>query len=276
MSKRWPGAALRRAQHLFGRLPRRVPRQASAVQTAPVHPFDQQYGTDTSGFISGSDLITGNPHDQYSTAYYAMSPSRFKAAIDKWLSLGSSVADYNFVDLGCGKGRALLMASALPFRQAVGVELHPELVRIANANLEIWKACQRAMCCASTNLSDAVAYALPPGPCLLYLFHPFSEPLMKSLVRSLAEQFTHRDDPLEIIYFNPEAGQAFEHHPGFERIWTEVFPMSQQDAQADPYAGDDDLCSAYRWIGMVGRAGRVAHLGSEETPGIRTSPVSRR
>ena len=250
MIKGWQGRDLRWTQRLFGHAADRPLSQADVAQSDPLHPFDRRFGTDTSGFIPGSHLITNHPHDRYSTAYYGMSPSRFKAAIEKWMSRGPKIADYSFVDLGCGKGRALLMASELPFRQAVGVELHPELVRIANTNFNTWRAHGRAVCLTSILLGDAIAYALPPGPCLLYLFHPFSEPLMELLVAHLSEQLKGRSDSLEVIYFNPEAGQAFERHPGFRRIWTEIFPMSQEDTVADPYAGEDDLCSTYRWVGM--------------------------
>ena len=40
-----------------------------------------------------------------------------------------------FLDLGCGKGRVLVDAVQLPFARVVGVELVPELVEQARANL---------------------------------------------------------------------------------------------------------------------------------------------
>src|ERR1019366_9273060 len=42
---------------------------------------------------------------------------------------------FTFIDLGSGKGRTLLMASAYPFRRIVGVELLAELDAIARQNI---------------------------------------------------------------------------------------------------------------------------------------------
>jgi len=42
---------------------------------------------------------------------------------------------FTFIDIGSGKGRALLMAAEYPFRRIVGVELLPELHAIARENI---------------------------------------------------------------------------------------------------------------------------------------------
>jgi hypothetical protein len=59
-----------------------VQRVTSATQK-PVaqHPFDLEYGVDTSGLIGGGDLGTGHAHDVYITAYAAVPPSRFDRTI---------------------------------------------------------------------------------------------------------------------------------------------------------------------------------------------------
>ena len=220
----------------------------------PTHPFDLQHGTDTSGFIGGADLETGHPHDRYNTAYYAMSPFRFEQGMGRWLrdTPPGFAENYSFIDLGSGKGRALLLASALPFRQVIGVELHRELARVSEANVRIWEARRRARCPIRVHCQDAIGFRFPPGPCLLYLFHPFATPLLDVLLSSLAEQFQSRSDALDLLYFNPEGGDRIERHPGFRRLWTEVLPISEGDATADALANEGDLCSAYRWIGIPG------------------------
>ena len=48
-----------------------------------------------------------------------------------------------FVDVGCGMGRALLLASELPFRQVVGIELSPALHAIARENVANARGLQR-------------------------------------------------------------------------------------------------------------------------------------
>lgn len=58
--------------------------------------------------------------------------ARFRALM---ASLSAPVDELTFVDLGAGKGRAMLLASELPFRRIVGVEFSPELCDVARRNL---------------------------------------------------------------------------------------------------------------------------------------------
>src|SRR5215469_6007998 len=84
-----------------------------------IHPFDLRYGVATSGLIGGGDLRSGHRHDVYNTAYYGMAPSRFQSVMQRWSADPSHapIDQYCFVDLGCGKGRAVLMASEFGFRE---------------------------------------------------------------------------------------------------------------------------------------------------------------
>jgi methylase of polypeptide subunit release factors len=41
-----------------------------------------------------------------------------------------------FVEFGCGKGRVLTQAARRPFSRVVGIDISPELSRVAEANLE--------------------------------------------------------------------------------------------------------------------------------------------
>src|SRR6059058_302579 len=117
-------------------------------QTKPqLHPFDQRYGVDTGGLIGGGDLQSGHRNDVYNTAYYGMAPSRFQRVMEYWIAdqTHAPLEEYSFVDLGCGKGRAVMMASEFRFREVVGVELHSGLAGIAQSNLAAWTATGRAV-----------------------------------------------------------------------------------------------------------------------------------
>lgn len=234
------------------------------------HPFDFTYGTDTSGLIPPEQLRSHHPQSHASSAYYAMSPSRFRAAISRWLQSAPPhpLGDYTFLDLGCGKGRALLLATELPFREAIGIELHRGLARTARRNLSLWRAgSSSAQCSARILRGDATAVRLPPGPCLLYLFHPFAAPAMARLISHLRCTLRARaSGPLDIIYFNPEAGGLWVTEPGVRQLWSEVLPMTPEDAAADPIANPDDRCDGYRWqlpIPVSTTDGRFGHGPSD-------------
>ncbi len=99
-----------------------------------VHPFDERFGVETSGLLY--DLRSGHQHDVYNNGYFAVAPSVFHAVMRAMLEqLHLDCHRFCFVDVGSGKGRALLLASDYPFRKIIGVELSPELDRIARANI---------------------------------------------------------------------------------------------------------------------------------------------
>jgi hypothetical protein len=143
----------------------------------------------------------------------------------------------------------VMMASEFGFREVVGVELHPALAGIAEANVAVWSAGGRAVCPVRIVCGDATEFVFPEGPCLLYLFNPFAAPVMKRLVERIEADFAARPGMLDLIYFNPEAGQLLEDHGGFELLWTGTVAMSEEDRAVDLVASAEDLCSVYRWIG---------------------------
>lgn len=228
-------------------------RNDTPAETRPaIHPFDQRYGVDTSGLIGGGELRSGHKHDLFNTAYYGMAPSRFEGVMAGWLDDQghAPIEETSFIDLGCGKGRAVLMASLYPFRQVVGVELNQKLARIAERNRAAWMASATGPRAEIRIFAhDATEYQFPKGPCLLYLFNPFAAPVVRELIRQIELQFQSRPGELDIIYFNPESGELFEERAGFERLWIGTIPLSNEDAAVDMVASVDDLCGVYRWVG---------------------------
>jgi hypothetical protein len=206
---------------------------------------------DTSGLIGGGELRSGHRNDVFNTAYYGMAPSRFQRVMEYWIEdqTHAPLENYCFVDLGCGKGRAVLMASEFRFREAIGVELHASLARLAEGNVAVWSAAGRAVCPVRIVCHDATEFVFPDGACLLYLFNPFTAPVMQRLIERIEEDFRGRRGMLDLIYFNPESGHLFEEHGGFELLWTGTVAMSEEDAAADMVASPEDLCSVYRWVG---------------------------
>ena len=69
------------------------------------------------------------------------------------------------------------------------------------------------------------------------------------LIERLETEFADRPRLLDVIYFNPEAGELLEAHTGFKLLWSGTVEMSEEDAAADHVASPEDLCSVYRWVG---------------------------
>ena len=209
----------------------------------PVHPFDEQYGVDTGGLIFGEQLDTSAPEAYWATAYYGISPSVFSAALDR---LSLVWERFTFVDIGCGKGRALMLAMRYPFRAVAGVELSPELARVAERNLQKFAAKRPESVPVTVTCRDAGAFELPSGPLVISLYHPFAAPVMRRFLAQVADSFAREPRELWILYANPEMKPMLDAQPGLRLVWDECFSMSQEDQAADRFGSTWERVVAYR------------------------------
>jgi SAM-dependent methyltransferase len=226
------------------------------------HPFDAANGVRTSGLIAGRHLKSGHRHDRHATAYYGVAPSVFRALLNQWRRTKpvAPVRDFTFIDIGAGMGRAVLLAAEMPFHRVAGVELNPTLARIARRNLQHWRALDRVHAPARIHCGDAVDFPFPAGPCLLFLFNPFSKPVLRRLLQHIAQDFKDRPGHLDLLYANNEQEAELEHHRGFRRLFLGQIARSRADAIADhailanqpdgEYASSNhEDCSIWRWTG---------------------------
>ena len=192
------------------------------------HPFDLTHGTDTGGYLPGADLSTGSPADLYNSAYYAISPSTLTAALGH---IPAPLETLCFYDLGCGKGRALLVAAAFPFQQIKGVELSPPLAAIARQNTTGNPRIQ-------VTTGDAATCQYPQGPLLVFLYHPFLAPLLKKALRNLLRQREAQPHPTFVLYANCTYSKVMAIFPTLKPLWTQTFPLSEKDARAHQFGAD--------------------------------------
>lgn len=223
------------------------PLRGGASTAEKVHPFDTRHGVETSGLIGGGDLAAGHRHDAFITGYAGVAPSRFVAALDKWHAElgGCRVDEYSFVDLGCGKGRALLMASQWPFRQVIGVELNPGLARVAESNARVWAAAGLEKSPVRVVCGDATEVKLPSGPLLVFVYNAFSEPVVRAVAERLRERAAAGAGPVDLVYQNAEFGRVFEEVGGMRKRWEARLALSEEDAAADPVASPEDVTAMY-------------------------------
>lgn len=226
-------------------------RERISSRQQSTHPYDRLHGVDTSGLIYPDALAAGHPNDLYSEGYYATAPSLFHSALALWQASlhGLSLADYTLVDLGCGKGRVLMMASEYPFPAITGVELSAKLARVARKNLARWMRTSRACSAVSVIDGDVLEFRMPEGPAVLFLFNSFEAEIMRSLLERLVEASRTRSTPIDLIYLHPEHDNLVRRTAGVERLADENIPFSAEDAAADAFLVNVDQCCIYRLAG---------------------------
>jgi SAM-dependent methyltransferase len=221
-------------------------RQMQPQPSRPPHPFDAEHGTDTDGLIPGANLASGHPSDRYIEGYAAVPPSRFRNILSRWQASAPPYApgEYTFVDIGCGKGRAVLLAAEYGFREVIGVELNPSLAAIARANVDLYVAAGKTRSPIRIELGDALEFSWPTGPCIVFLYNPFGAPLMRQLADRLVSVFSTRPVDLEMLYCKPEQASALGTF--FAETWREASGISPEDLAVDPVADPADETRAYR------------------------------
>mgnify|MGYP002625256914 CR=1 FL=1 len=126
-------------------------------------------------------------------------------------SLVPNPEDFEFIDIGSGKGKAMLVASTYPFKRVRGVELSPRLHQTALANWSRFSECGLVQCQdVAFSCQDARKLDDLSGNVLVFLFNPLSPGPMREFVSRLETMVKAKDCSLMIAYLAPRAREAFE------------------------------------------------------------------
>lgn len=182
------------------------------------HDFDRSRGVQTAGIrrLSGLSLIGDRAEARQ---YATMSAQAFRRMLAAVESLEFPVDTSTFIDLGCGKGKVLLLAAEAPFARVVGVEFARELADMARANLAADRLAD-ARRCPSVEVvwGDAAEYAFPGGPILIFMYNPFGATVMTRVLSNLKKLSIGREQrPILLLYVNPVHHALLTEH-GYEPI----------------------------------------------------------
>lgn len=165
--------------------------------------YDWEFRVDTtSATVTWRTRLLGLLH----SPYQPIEPELFREVIN---SLGIDFSQFTFLDLGSGKGRALLLAAEYPFCRVMGIELLPELNSIAEENIRKFSGEKRACREIHALCADATAFSFPADPLVILLFNPLPEAGLKKLVGNLEASLRENPRPAYVIYVNPILDEIF-------------------------------------------------------------------
>jgi len=179
--------------------------------------YDWDFRVDTTGATVGwRDRLLGHFHSPYQPT----EPSLFREMIEGLAQASPKIdfREFTFIDIGSGKGRALLMAADYPFRRIVGIELLPELHRVAKGNIDKYKSDSQQCFAIDCILGDAGEFAFPPEPTVLYLFNPLPESGLATMISNLERSLREHPKPMFVLYHNPLLQQVLTRSAAFKRI----------------------------------------------------------
>jgi predicted RNA methylase len=120
-----------------------------------------------------------------------------------------------FVDIGCGRGRAVCVFSRVAeVARCVGIEYHAGHAQIASQNAK--KVRSRI---ASIDVIDGDASAQDyDGTTFIFMYNPFGEITMRKTMKCVEESLRRAPRSLRILYVNPRYETVLEEQPWLTKV----------------------------------------------------------
>ncbi len=145
-------------------------------------------------------------------------------------------ANKNIVDVGCGKGRVLVVAVHYGFTKITGIDFAKALCVAAEQNIQRVKAtyppAKFTVIC-----DDAVNYKFSPDENVFFFFNPFDETVMLQVVKNILQSLRESPRHVSIVYLNPMHKEIFL-SAGFEE---EYYLKRLQYLELSILSNEDDL-----------------------------------
>jgi SAM-dependent methyltransferase len=178
--------------------------------------FDELFGTDTATVVYPWNLPSVGREHSSEIHVYEATPAWLIREI-----LGSIPLQPHksvFVDMGSGKGRALLVASEFPFAKIVGVEISRELHQVAEENIKRYRPASQQCTTFSLHCMNAVEYTFGPEPLVLFLFNPFGQDTVRSILANLEASLRATPREVFVVYINARFEALARSAPFLRRV----------------------------------------------------------
>lgn len=194
------------------------------------HPFDAALGIEASGYLPVADCTDDPALVAQINPYGGSQPSIVRTVL---AGLPHPEA-YAFVDIGCGKGRPLVVASELPYRRIVGIDLAPNLIEIAGRNARAVAARHPQRTAIELQTGDATAVEAPADRVVYFMYNSFNCTLVAALVAHLEQQLQNGLSHLFFVYYNPVHAKVFDESPAFTRWSARTIPYAEDELGFGP------------------------------------------
>jgi len=176
---------------------------------------DRRHGMDTRGIVRNESRLRDCSDGRDTNHYQAISARGFHEVVT---AANVDPTSTTFIDLGAGRGRALLLAARLGFRSVVGIELDPELAAHAARNLRAWQRKRKSEAITSgrfeIRVDDAARADFPAEATLIFLYNSFGATTLRKVLDNITKSHSTARR-MSLCYFNPVHADVFEEYPHF-------------------------------------------------------------
>lgn len=199
--------------------------------------WDRAYGVDTRGTVDVEEMTAPDHEKRGAVRYEPTPPEAFPYLVSQAKIFDCS--EWTFIDLGSGKGRALLLAALAGFPKVIGVELGEELHAIACRNIDEFRR-KTSIGDLSSIRADASSYQFPTDPTLCFINNPFSGEVLARVMQNIEASLREHPRPFKIIYYHSNHAEVIDRRAGWESLGKGV------------WADDSHHYAIYQWTSASG------------------------
>lgn len=200
------------------------------------HEFDSKFGVKTVPCLRLDELGVVSGDAKFCAFYQAIRPTEFDAVINR---IRIRHEEFFFLDFGSGMGRALLLASDLPFKKIIGIEFSYWLHQTAKENIRKYKNESQKCRDIESIYIDAAQYPIPEEKVVFFFYNPFKPEVLAKVLDNIQKSLEEKPREAFILYYNPVCLElfnmtAFEEIRVTKRYAVFRFPVgSKQPARAE-------------------------------------------
>jgi SAM-dependent methyltransferase len=208
-----------------------------------VHPIDKKLGVETSARVARRAQLSGKEADKFALHYQGVQPSILRKCLDL-ISVSEAMT---FIDIGCGKGRALIVAADYPFRKLIGIELSDFVLAKARANFNLLKKTNSRYADITLLQGDASNPPLDRGINVLAFVNSFTDDPIHALIENMRKHLeAFPESEIWLIAYNPVSFQEFDDSGFLKRYYAAKLDFEPDEAATAPNGNTYDSVIIYQ------------------------------
>ncbi|WP_404309636.1 class I SAM-dependent methyltransferase [Neorhodopirellula lusitana] len=164
----------------------------SALSVYDDYVFDKRYQLDTRSEVAIDDLDISQEDKEHADKYKPTRARYFRKIMEKV----DLPRDGVFVDVGCGKGRILLLAAEQGFDQVVGLEISPGLCQIAERNVAAFSKRKPESGSIKVICTNILDYQMDGSETVFFLYSPFGHSVTERFLEMMRQSL--KDHPRDL------------------------------------------------------------------------------
>jgi SAM-dependent methyltransferase len=177
---------------------------------------EKKFGVDTSKPLELTQLTIANGDISHSSRYEAVNFYILEALLKRLCEICD---DRSFTDLGCGKGRAMVVAAHYGFITIKGVDFAQEVCSIAEQHMQkissLFPQMEYRVLC-----KNVLEYDIQPNESVFFMFNPFSDDTIAMFMEKVNVSIEQHPRPVYFLYVSPryiETFFEFEYEPVYRK-----------------------------------------------------------